>query len=184
MTVRPYAGYIVSLVLSVGMLALIFRELSLPLEHWDAPVPSETVSSSSPTESVVFHAPSRQEFAEILTRPPFAASRRPPPPPAAATTPAQTPPPPSNVILVGTLIGPQAALAMIKTPGAAATQRIRIGQIVGGWEVIRISKDGILLRAGSAEQEVKVLPPSQAGGGAGGGGAGNTPFRPGAALPH
>lgn len=172
------------LLLSAGLLALLCRELWAPHDLREVAQPMEA-ARASPAVPVMLEPPSRANTAEIAARPPFSPSRRPQQAPAAAT-PVQSPPPPSlpNLVLVGTVVGPQATLAIVKVPGAPATQTLRTGQAIGGWNVARIEKNSILLRAGADEQELKVPPPSQAGGAIGGGGMGASPFRPGAATPR
>lgn len=114
-----------------------------------------------PTTPVVM--PLRSIFSESDQRPLFSASRRPSPPPPPAELPAPALPSPPRVTLVGTIIGAETKIAMLRLAGTPAVQRVSEGQAIGGWTVVGVQRNKVILRLGATDIEVNALPPSQAG---------------------
>ena len=95
-------------------------------------------------------------------RPLFSASRRPPAAPAPIVAPppkeeAIAPPPPPErppLTLIGTIISPQASVAMLQGSNADAISRLRVGQENNGWQVRGIGLRSIVVEKGA--QSVKL----------------------------
>lgn len=103
----------------------------------------------------------RIHLPDIVARPLFSPTRRPPPLAQVSQPMAPPPPPPLDLTLIGTMVGPQSKVAIVMAPGAPASQRFSVGQTVAGWEIVEIARDRIRLRAGTQEQDIRMLPPSQ-----------------------
>jgi general secretion pathway protein N len=102
-------------------------------------------------------------LAATRDRPLFSASRRPPvvPVPIVAAPPPQkeealAPPPPERPLLtlIGTIVSPQASVAMLQGSNAEAISRLRVGQENDGWQVRGIDLRSIVVVKGG--QSVKL----------------------------
>ena len=101
--------------------------------------------------------PTLDSLQNYRDRPPFSATRRPPPPlePAAAPAPVvAVPPPPLRVELVGVVGPPDKRIALLRTQGAADLVRVVVGDLVGGWQVIKVGGDNLTLQQGGRHQVV------------------------------
>jgi general secretion pathway protein N len=84
-------------------------------------------------------------------RPIFSPTRRPPALPAAAPAPIvrradpAPPSPPPDVVLLGVVIGPDTADALVHSESPDKTLRVRIGDDIGGWKVSRIEQHELVL---------------------------------------
>ena len=97
-------------------------------------------------------------LAETRERPLFSSSRRPPPiVPLAATPPppAQDPGPIARAqperppwVLIGTIVGRAASLAIVQNSGTQAVSRIRVGDEDSGWRVRSVAARSIVVEKG------------------------------------
>lgn len=155
----PLLSGAVSLVLA----ALLAASLSAPARRWEPP-PAPPFAAVAPPASAPL-PPARIDTAETMSRPLFVPSRRPPPPaPVAGSASAAAPGTLANMTLIGTIVGPGARVALIRTSGASVVQRLAPGQSVNGWEVVEIGQDHVVIRAGAGEQKLVLPPPSQTNG--------------------
>ncbi len=159
MIVRRFGLTVAALLVSLLLCAKLVLVLLAPAKHWLAADVAARPGGrqAAPAPNIIF--PPRREFAETLARPLFSPSRQ-PAPPAAAVGDVAAPPPLVNITLVGTILGPQVKVAVLRGASGPA-QRVTLGQMIGGWQVTGIEKDRVLLRAGTAEQEILVPRPSQ-----------------------
>jgi general secretion pathway protein N len=102
-------------------------------------------------------------------RPLFSISRRPPvvPVPVVAPPPekeAVASPPPERplLMLVGTIVGPKATLAMLQSPNTDTVLRLRVGQENDGWQVRGISLRSIIVEKGARSVELGLPKPNGA----------------------
>jgi hypothetical protein len=96
-------------------------------------------------------------------RPLFSPTRRPPAPPAAAPAPivrlaAPAPPPsPPGVVLLGVVIGADAARAFVRSEPPDKTMRVGIGDDIGGWKVSQIERRELVLSLGERSATFKIF---------------------------
>jgi len=99
-------------------------------------------------------------------RPLFSASRRPPAAPvqAAAPPPVQAPPPPPpapperpSLTLLGTIVSPEAAIALLRDGGTQSVTRVRKGEAASGWLLQSVKPRSIVVDKG--EQSVTLTLP-------------------------
>lgn len=114
---------------------------------------------------------SLEQFAEISARPIFTPSRRPLPQKAETVVlPAvkTTPPPPliGYWTLVGVAIWPENKVAILQSAGGM-TEIAAIGQTVGGWKVVDIAADHIVLSYQKDRQELDLATSAVSGANAG-----------------
>lgn len=166
MTWRAYRLPALSAGLSLLLGAMAIVDLAAAPRHWALPALAPP-PTAGPAAAPQILPPPREEFAESLERPLFSASRRPPPAAPAknqADGRAQAQRAAAgSLALIGTIIGPQTRIALIRN-GSAPTQRVTPGQSVEGWEIVEITKDRVVLRGGGSQQELTVPPPSQSNG--------------------
>jgi general secretion pathway protein N len=103
-------------------------------------------------------------------RPLFSASRRPPivalpvvaPPPQKQE--ALAPPPPERPLLtlIGTIVSPEASVAMLQGSNTEAISRLRVGQENDGWQVRGIGLRSIVVEKGPQSIELDLLRPDGA----------------------
>jgi hypothetical protein len=96
-------------------------------------------------------------------RPLFSPTRRPPAPPAAAPAPivrraaAAPPPSPPGVVLLGVVIGADAARAFVRSEPPDKTLRVGIGDDIGGWKVSQIERHELVLSLGDRSATFKIF---------------------------
>jgi len=143
-------------------------EVAAPLREFSVPVIEHHRSAAPAVAPVPFVPPSVDAFSAINDRSLFDAERR-------AIAPASTPtqggaaPPPPNVVLVGVIIDARDRLALVKTPESPLAVSVKLGASIGGWQVSAIEADRIVLRAGPANDEIRLdaahsnatVPPAQ-----------------------
>ena len=103
-------------------------------------------------------------------RPLFSASRRPPivalpivaPPPQKQE--ALAPPPPERPLLtlIGTIVSPEASVAMLQGSNTEAISRLRVGQENDGWQVRGIGLRSIVVKKGPQSIELDLPRPNGA----------------------
>jgi hypothetical protein len=96
-------------------------------------------------------------------RPLFSPSRRPPivAVPIVTTPPKQealAPPPPERplITLMGTIVSPEASLAVLQGSNAETISRLRVGQMNDGWRVQGIASRSIVVEKGEQSVELRL----------------------------
>lgn len=103
------------------------------------------------------------EFAEIVRRPLFTASRRPPQAPeeevvaTAAVAPVEQAPPPPDFRLLGVALDEGSRQALLRSPEQPG-QWVKLGESFGGWVLESVSAEGVVLVSGERIQEVRLYP--------------------------
>jgi general secretion pathway protein N len=103
-------------------------------------------------------------------RPLFSASRRPPivalpivaPPPQKQEAPAPPPPERPLLTLIGTIVSPEASVAMLQGSNTEAISRLRVGQENDGWQVRGIGLRSIVVEKGAQSVELGLPTPNGA----------------------
>jgi hypothetical protein len=106
-------------------------------------------------------------LAATRNRPLFSASRRPPIVAVPIVAPPQkeealAPPPPEQPLLtlIGTIVGPEASVAMLQGSNAEAISRLRVGQENDGWRVRGIGLRSIVVEKGAQSVELDLPRPN------------------------
>lgn len=100
-----------------------------------------------------FQMPPAGDFAQVLARPLFSATRRPPVEASQASAAVAAS---ASFTLIGTIISQQGHYALLKSGASARLQRVTEGQQVEGWTVDHIFLDRVVLRNASGQAEVKL----------------------------
>jgi len=138
-----------------GALALsIAWEVYAPLPSFAVPEIAVRDRPTQNTPQPMFMIPPQGAFDAINDRPIFSQSRKSIAP--APIGPAAAPPPPPSVALIGVILDAQNRLALVKTPSSPLEVSVGVGGSIGGWQVAQIAPDRIVLRLGTAEDEIKL----------------------------
>lgn len=131
------------------------------IEVASAPPRVETPVSTVAQPAVFYVPPPKEDFAPVNARFAFSPTRQ------AVTEPSEggaTDLAPPDVTLVGVIIGPQKSVAILKTPGAALAISAAVGQMVEGWQLVRIEAGRVVLHANASDFEIRLKSsPGQAG---------------------
>ncbi len=153
MTIRPAA--LLSSTSAVLALACVY-ELVAPLPAYSVPPVQTSPLPALPNTPAPFTAPLPETYAAISDRPLFDPHRKkylPSPKPGADKT---APPPPANLSLVGVIIDSNLRIAMVKSSDAMLAMSVGVGAEIGGWQVSSIEPDRIVLKAGTAEEDIRL----------------------------
>ena len=143
--------------LCAGLLATIGLELASGIDNAPATGVSVTASTQAmPAPSqVAINFPPLPEFAEVIERPLFDASRRPPPKPEPEqATPVQF----DQLELEGIVKSADSNLAIIYDKRQRQTLRLQQGAKLGPWVLAEIRDDGIIFEKGTATHEMLLHP--------------------------
>jgi type II secretory pathway component PulC len=113
------------------------------------PVPHAETSLTVP----VFQPPPEQDFAIINRRAAFDPARQPVAEPSET---ADTNQPPPDVSLVGVAIGPQKSVALLKAANGGSATSAEVGQIVEGWQIVRIESGSVVFHANATDFTVTL----------------------------
>ena len=128
----------------------IQREIkALPSTQAAAPAAAAAADPVAPAAPASFAVPNRGSLAVIVERPVFSESRRP-----SATD--EGPAPALNFTLVGVVISDRERSAIIQSLHGGAVQRLAEGEDVGGWIVVDIAPDHIVVRHDTTEAEMSL----------------------------
>jgi general secretion pathway protein N len=96
-------------------------------------------------------AQSLDRLSATRDRPLFSPTRRPvppPPPPVARAPEVVPPPPPPNVTVVGIVLDGDGARAIVRSGMGTKSERVQIGDDIGGWKVSQIEGRRLVLSLG------------------------------------
>ena len=128
----------------------IQREITaLPSTQAAAPAAAPLADPVAPAAPASFVAPDRGSLAVIVERPVFSESRR----PSASD---EGPAPALDFTLVGVVISDRERSAIVQSPHGGAVQRLAEGDEVGGWIVVDIAPDHIVVRHDTTEAEMPL----------------------------
>lgn len=98
------------------------------------------------------------QFAAIVERPIFTATRRAASPqPAAPSAPAAA----DGLLLgryqvIGVVVAPQSRLVLLKRVGGAETIRLEEGEEIDGWTLVQVTRDDLVLESGGRREKIVV----------------------------
>jgi hypothetical protein len=103
------------------------------------------------------------DFAEIVARPLFTATRRPyvptePTPARAEPAAAEPNRPPPNVRLIGVVIDAGKKRALLRTPEQPRGRWVEEGETIEGWQVRSVQADAAILAFGRGTHELRLYP--------------------------
>jgi hypothetical protein len=125
-----------------------------PQSAYSVPTVPARVIPDLPAAPAPFLAPPESAFAIVAEKPLFDQQRKKYVPPPVADKAA--PPPPPNLSLVGVIIDSDKRLAMVKSSEGALASSVAVGAQIAGWQVAEIEPDRIVLKAGTAQEEVRL----------------------------
>ena len=131
-------------------------EMLAPLPAYSVPTVHIAGPAELPAAPAPFVAPPEGAFAAITERPLFDALRTKYVPRPTPEQQKAAPPPPPTLLLVGVIIDAERRMAMVKSSEAMLATSVGIGAEIGGWEVSAIEPDRIVLKAGTAEDEIRL----------------------------
>jgi hypothetical protein len=136
---------------ALGAAALLAWVLAAPV---DAPpaAPARAPVPPEPTPAPPA-APTDAALAAALARPPFAPSRRPP----AAASPVDAGPG-ALPSLLAVALGERRGAAILRLPDAERAVRVRPGERIGGFLLIEVARDRVVLLDDATEPHVVHLP--------------------------
>lgn len=142
---------------------LLYQEVQRPPDRVPSvsAAPSLQTSAGSQTQSAQHHAmPPRQQFSQLIARPPFSATRRPPQPRRTVVVTKPQPIARPKILLVGTFVNSASGVAVIQKLGVEKQIRLSLGETIDGWKLETILPDRIFLTSKDDELEVRLREPS------------------------
>ena len=128
----------------------IQREITaLPSTQAAAPVTAPAADPVAPAAPASVGVPDRASLVVIIERPVFSESRR----PSGAD---EGPAPTLDFTLVGVVIADRERSAIVQPPHGGAVRRLAEGEEVGGWIVVDIAPDHIVVRHDTTEAEMPL----------------------------
>ena len=103
--------------------------------------------------------PPRQQFSQLIARPPFAATRRPLQPRRVVVEAKPQAIPKPKILLVGTFVNSESGVAVVQKAGVEKQIRLSKGETIDGWKLEKILPDRILLKSKDEAFEVKLREP-------------------------
>jgi hypothetical protein len=159
---------------TAGLLLLGGSVAALALANWwvltlepggssAAGVPPASLTASASSAARPLGERPLSDFAEIVARPLFTASRRPyvppePTPVRAEPAPAEPNRPPPNVRLIGVVIDAGKKRALLRTPEQPRGRWVEEGETVEGWQVLSVQADAAILALGPGTHELRLYP--------------------------
>ena len=158
---------------TAGLLLLCAVVAAIGLANWwvvtfdptGSPTVSAAPASLAPPPSAARQLDERPlaDFAEIVGRPLFTATRRPhvpaePAPVRAEPTPAEPRRPPPNVRLIGVVIDAGKKRALLRTPEQPRGRWVEEGETIEGWQVRSVQADAAILAFGPGTHELRLYP--------------------------
>jgi hypothetical protein len=149
-----------------GLLAITLAWLWLaPLPEYPAPeihLRSEQADSVAPA---LYSPPSAEAFAEVDDRSVFNPQRT-----RVVASQSQgavnTTSLPTDLSLIGVILDADTKLALFRTQSAPLAVSVPMGGTIEGWQVARIEPDRVVMHAGGADQEMKLVAGKPGGAGA------------------
>jgi type II secretory pathway component PulC len=150
---RPRSGGVVLLGLICLLLAWVIYEQVAEIPAIKAMKPSEAAgagdAATRPAEATSVSMPDRQSLAVILERPLFTQTRR--PIGVASNGPQGVS---VDFSLSGVVISGGARSALIRSGSDGAVQQVKVGETLGGWTLVEVAADRVVVRRDAVEAEV------------------------------
>jgi hypothetical protein len=136
----------------IVLVAAIYLELAEPGKVAPALQQEPDQPPPTPREPSAISMPPQEAFSAVLERPVFSSTRRPVP----GSEIAPDSPALSDLDLIGIVVSSGDRFVLVKQSGASQPQPAREGEIIGGWSILSISEDHVILRRGANEIEVAL----------------------------
>lgn len=150
---RPRSGFVVLLGLICLLLAWVIYEQVAEIPAIKAMKPSDSAgagdAATRPAEATSVSVPDRQSLAVILERPLFTQTRR--PIGVASNGPQGVS---VDFSLSGVVISGGARSALIRSGSDGAVQQVKVGETLGGWTLVEVAADRVVVRRDAVEAEV------------------------------
>ncbi len=142
------------LLTAFALSAVLAWQLLAPIAAVDVPPGALPPRHDVAAKIAAFVPPPESAFAVINARPAFSADRAPVEEPETAIQGDVASPP--QVTLVGVAIGAGKSVALLKPYSGGAAISAVAGQIVDGWQLLRIEADRVVFRANGTDYAVKL----------------------------
>lgn len=140
-----------------ALVVVLGCECFFPIADAEAPPLQLPLPVIDPAAPAKFQMPPQEHFASIDERPVFDPSRKPvagPPDAPAANGSLSLP----SVMLIGVIIDHETRLALVKLTETAPVASYSVGTWLGGWQIVQIEADKIILRANSfGSRELRMI---------------------------
>jgi general secretion pathway protein N len=152
-------AFVTLAVVSVALGVTIYDELEGDSEAGPATAAPATTGpqGAGPPASGDFALPPFQSYAVVTERPLFTPSRH----PAPTQTSSQPASESSAIVLTGIVIAGDDKVALVADTNAGSLARYREGQTIGGWTLVAIQQDRIVIERGATRREIKLTDKSQ-----------------------
>lgn len=138
----------VLLLLAAALIAIILDEMAPPLPLGDSVAEPPPRAAAAP--AVVAGLKPLANYAETVARPLFSPIRRAPAPAASAAALGQV----SALVLSGIVVNHNERHALIQRGRSGVPLRVAEGDVIDGWTVRSVMRDGIVLQHGATEHEL------------------------------
>ncbi len=138
-----------------GALVLVFAyEIAAPIPRFDVPKSTEFYRPAPITFQDTANAPSAASFADIDAHPIFSASRTPIASHVDTAHGGTSSALPTDVSLIGVIIEGKTRMALLKAASEPFARSVPQGGQIGGWTVMEVDPDRIVLSSGATKQEI------------------------------
>jgi hypothetical protein len=139
---------------SAMLACVLVFEIAAPVQEPEIPpAPPRAVGGTSAVPAP-FAPPGEEEFAVINQRSAFIPSRLAVEEPAVSDGAASPP----DFTLAGVIVSARKSIAILRAPGAQVSTNVTVGQMIGGWRIVRIQADKIVLNANGSDYEIRLRP--------------------------
>ncbi|HWD28598.1 MAG TPA: hypothetical protein VG387_15610 [Rhizomicrobium sp.] len=128
----------------LGLAGVVAYQVLAPVPEIPDP-PAQTLPARAAPPIASYTPPPRESYAVVNARPLFDAARRPIAEAQALDAASLAPP---DVSLIGVIIGPRGAVALLRAADAPAAVTVRQGESIKGWELVQVTSDHVVLRTG------------------------------------
>jgi general secretion pathway protein N len=152
-------AFVTLAVASVALGVTIYDELAGESEAGPAGAASATSAQQAtvPPTSGTFALPPLQSYTAVTERPLFTPSRH----PATTQTSSRPASESSAIVLTGIVIAGDDKVALVADTNAGSLARYREGQTIGGWTLVTIQQDHIVIERGATRREIKLVDKSR-----------------------
>jgi len=154
------------LVSALGLSCMVFLGVALvpwlidPADYLAAGRGAQaTTEVAEPPMAPRLELPPLEQFAAIVERPIFTATRRSArrPPAAPSSEPASS----GGLILgryqvIGVVVAPDNRMLLLKRLGGAETIRLKEGEEIDGWTLVDVTRDDVVLESGGRREKIEV----------------------------
>jgi hypothetical protein len=137
---------------ALGLTSLVAYQALAPASAIPDP-PAVSIATHIAAPVAAYAPPSRESYAIVNERPLFDSARRPIAEAQGIDTTARTRP---DLTLIGVVIGPRGAVALLRAAGAPGSVSVREGASIQGWQLAKVTSDHVVLRSGVDEFTISI----------------------------